>query len=90
MTGRDDDGHAGPGHGDVTLTLANGTPDGGTHYRSWDICECSPLVRRLGEVLPEPQHETWATAEQVRATGEAVLSVPGIARLLDDGQAGTS
>jgi hypothetical protein len=80
----------GPGHGSVTLSLGADTPGGGLHYRSWTICECSPLVRRLGEVLPEPQQESWATAEQVRATGAAVLDVPGVIHRLDDGQGGPS
>jgi hypothetical protein len=75
--------HVGPGHGDVTLSLAAETRDGGRHYRSWTICECSPLVRRLDQVLPEPEQKSWATAEQVRATARAVLEVPGVIHLLD-------
>jgi hypothetical protein len=74
--------HTGPGHGDVILSLTTETKDGGLHHRAWTICECSPLAQRLAEVLPEPQQETWATAEQVRATGEAALSVPGVIHLL--------
>jgi hypothetical protein len=80
------DGHTGPGHGNVTLSLSAGTPGGGLHHRSWTICECSALVRRLDVLLPEPQQESWATAEQVRATGEAVLSMPGVIHLLDNGE----
>jgi hypothetical protein len=76
------DVHEGPGHGDVTLSLAEVTAEGGYHHRSWTICECSALVQRLAEVLPEPQQESWATAEQVRATGGAVLAVPGVIHLL--------
>lgn len=66
----------------MLLCLVTDTPDGGAHYRSWAICECSALVQRLGQVLPEPASESWATAEQVRATGKAVLSVPGTIQML--------
>jgi hypothetical protein len=75
--------HTGPGHGTVTLSLTAGTGGGGLHHRSWSICECSPLVQRLHMVLPEPQQESWATAEQVRAAGEAALNVPGVIHILN-------
>jgi len=78
------DEHTGPGHGDVTLSLTAETKDGGRHYRSWTICECSEMVQRLDVILPEPQQESWLTAEQVRATGEAVLNVPGVIHLLSE------
>jgi hypothetical protein len=78
--------HTGRGHGDVTLSLTTETRDGGRHHRSWIICECSALVQRLAVILPEPQQESWATAEQVRAMGEAALNVPGIVHLLSNGE----
>jgi hypothetical protein len=73
--------HEGPGHGDVTLSLTEETAGGGRHYRSWNICECSPLVQRLREVLPEPAHESLVSPEAVRATAAAVRAVPGAVHL---------
>jgi hypothetical protein len=75
------DEHEGKGHGDVTLSLSEATADGGRHYRSWTICECSPLVQKLGQVLPEPEHESVVTAEAFRATADAVRNVPGAVHL---------
>jgi len=75
--------HAGPGHGDVTLSLATGTRAGGLHYRSWTICACSPLMQRLDQVLPEPQQETWAPARTWSAVAQAALDVPGVIHLLN-------
>lgn len=71
------DEHEGPGHGNVTLSLTTATPDGGRLFRSWIICECSALVQRLGELLPEPAWETLSTAEAVRAGAEAARNIPG-------------
>jgi hypothetical protein len=75
-------GHEGPGHGDVTLSLAQRTADGGIWASSWTICECSPLIRRLGEVLPDAPNTSYATAEAVKATAAAARDVPGAIHLL--------
>ena len=69
--------HEGPGHGDVTLSFTRQRPDGAWLHQSWTVCECSPLVRKLDQVLGPPEHETVATLEAHRATAEAVLNVPG-------------
>lgn len=67
--------HEGQGHGDVTLSVAVPQRDGGLLHQSWTICECSlPWLRRQ---MGEPQQESLATGEQVRATAQAVLRVPG-------------
>jgi hypothetical protein len=71
--------HEGPGHGEVTLSLVDKTADGGRTFQSWSICECS--AARLRVALGTPQHEAVATAEAVRATGEAVLRQPGSVQL---------
>lgn len=72
--------HEGQGHGDVLLTLAVPQLDGGLLHQSWNICECS--LRLLRGQLGEPQQESLATGEQVRATARAVLQVPGITHRL--------
>jgi hypothetical protein len=72
------DEHEGPGHGDVTLSFTRQQGDGSWLYQSWTVCECSPLVQRLSQVLGPAEHESVATDEAYRATGEAVLSVPGV------------
>lgn len=68
--------HTGPGHGEADLTLAAKLPDGGLLFQTWTICECrlAGLRARLGP----PHQESAHTAETVRATGHAVLQVPGI------------
>jgi hypothetical protein len=67
------DPHA--GHGNVTLSLAEETADGGRVFQSWTICACTlgALRARLGP----PEHESFATAEATREVGEIVLGQPG-------------
>ena len=68
--------HTGPGHADVGLTISERTSDGGAIFQSWTICECSlPWLRGH---LGSPPQESLHTAETLRATGYAVMSVPGI------------
>ena len=69
--------HEGAGHGDVTLSLTTETPDGSHLHRSWTICECSLLLKRLDALLGEPEHETVATPEAFRASAEAALKRSG-------------
>jgi hypothetical protein len=75
-------GHEGPGHGNVALSLSQRMTDGGIVSRSWTICECSPLVQRLEEVLPEAPNVTYATEEAVKATAVAAREIPGAVHLL--------
>jgi hypothetical protein len=60
-------------HGDVAMSLAEKLPGGGILYQSWTICACH--LATLRAKLGPPQHEAIAAAEQVEATGRAVLSV---------------
>jgi hypothetical protein len=69
--------HQGPGHGDVILSLSTERKDGGMTHRSWTICECSFLLKRLDSLLGPPEHQTIASAEAVRVTAEAALNAPG-------------
>ena len=69
--------HEGPGHGDVTLSLATPTAQGGLLHRSWTICECSALVQRIEPLLGAPHHQTIASREGVAASAAAVLNAPG-------------
>jgi hypothetical protein len=62
-------------HPDATLSLVEETSDGGRLFQSWTICACD-LPRLRGRLGP-PQNESYATADAVRATAEAVLAVPG-------------
>lgn len=73
--------HKGPGHAEAMLTLATTQPDGGLLHQSWTVCECglAGLRSRLGQ----PQQESLATREQVRATALAVLQVPGVMHRLE-------
>jgi hypothetical protein len=72
--------HHGQGHGAVTLSFTRQRPDGMWLHQSWTVCECSPLVRRLGQLLGPPGHETLATPDAHRAAVEAVLRAPGAVR----------
>jgi hypothetical protein len=54
------------------------------HYRTWTICECSALVQRLRQLLPEPASESIVPPDVVRATAAAVLRVPGATHLLGE------
>lgn len=76
-------GHEGPGHEDVTLSLAVPQPAGGLLHLSWTVCGCS--MPWWLSTLGEPQQESLATAEQVRATAAAVLQVPGTIHRLTGG-----
>jgi hypothetical protein len=76
--------HEGPDHGDIMLTLVIPQADSGLLHQSWNICECSlPWLR--GQ-LGDPHQESLATAEQVRATAEAVMRVPGVVHRLAGGE----
>ena len=75
------DEHQGPGHGDVTLSLATPTAEGGLLHRSWTICECSALVRKIEPLLGSPHHQTIATRQAVVDSAAAVLNVPGTVHL---------
>jgi hypothetical protein len=76
------DEHTGPGHDDVLLSLVTVTGDGGRVYRSWTICECSPLLARLEPLLGPPQMETYATADAAATLIEVVAGQPGRIHLL--------
>ena len=75
--------HEGPGHADVTLSLSSPAP-GGLLFRSWTICECSPLLARLGPLLGEPERESLHTEATVREVAGRVMDVPGIVHNLGD------
>ncbi|RBQ21591.1 hypothetical protein DP939_02450 [Spongiactinospora rosea] len=61
--------------GSATLAAVQMTPDGGAIYQSWQICGC--VLAGLLEALGAPQREAVATAEQVDATGNAVMAAGG-------------
>ncbi|PZG47455.1 hypothetical protein C1I98_13370 [Spongiactinospora gelatinilytica] len=61
--------------GRATLAAVQMTPDGGAIYQSWQICGC--VLAGLHETLGAPRHEAVATAEQVDATGHAVMAAGG-------------
>lgn len=69
--------HEGSGHEDVILSLATPTADGGLLHRSWTVCACSALVRRIEPLLGPPQQQTLATRQAVEGTAAAVRQVPG-------------
>lgn len=72
------------GHGTVTLSLTEQLDGGGLLYQSWAVCACTlPAMRKQ---LGPPRNESMATAEQVEATGQAVLSVDSGARLSGEGE----
>lgn len=62
-------------HGNATLSLAIPDHNGGRTYQSWEICACG--VPGLQERLGPPQQESYADADTVRATAQAVLNTPG-------------
>lgn len=66
-------------HPSATLSLAERTTDGGMVFQSWEICACT--LSQLRAQLGTPGSQALATAEQVEATGRAVLSVDGVARI---------
>jgi hypothetical protein len=68
----------------VDLTLTDQLPDGSLHYRTWTICECSLLFQRLDTVLGPAQQESVVPPDVVRATGEAVLGVPGAVHIFSE------
>ena len=68
-------GNSHEGHGDATLSLSEMTADGGQVFQSWIICACT--LARLRNRLGPPRHESYTTAEAVRAIGDAVLTQPG-------------
>lgn len=70
--------HQGEGHGDVTLSFTRQRSDGTWLHQGWTICECSLLLQRLDQLLGPPEFESVATPEAQRATGEAVLAIPGV------------
>lgn len=67
------------GHGEATLALTEVDDDGAMLFQSWAVCAC--LLGPLREQLGQPRMESYATAEQVAATGRAVLEVPGVTRI---------
>ncbi|MER7500499.1 hypothetical protein AB0L05_27955 [Nonomuraea pusilla] len=67
------------GHGEATLALTEVHQDGAMLFQSWGICAC--LLGPLREQLGQPRMESYATAEQVLATGLAVMDVPGVTHL---------
>lgn len=69
--------HEGPGHEDVILSLSTPTADGGLLHRSWTVCACSALVRRIEPLLGTPHHQTVASRQAVEDSAAAVLQVPG-------------
>lgn len=69
--------HEGPGHGDVTLSLSTPAGDGGLLHRSWTICECSALVRKITPLLGPPHQQTIASRQAVEDSAAAVRQVPG-------------
>ncbi|MEV4287415.1 hypothetical protein AB0K40_18065 [Nonomuraea bangladeshensis] len=71
--------HTGPGHGDATLALTEVNEDGSMLFQSWGICSCG--LQQMREKLGPPRMESYATAEQVLATGLAVMDVPGVTRI---------
>lgn len=71
------DTHEGNGHGDVTLSFTRQRADGMWLHQAWTVCECSPLVQKLDQVLGPPEFETVATPEAHDATAAAVLAIPG-------------
>jgi hypothetical protein len=81
-----DDGHEGPGHGDVFLSLTTPLPGGGYFYRTWPLCECSALLRKLGGLLGPPEAETVADAAAASHIADLVRDVPGTVHLLGEGR----
>jgi hypothetical protein len=69
--------HAGRGHGDVTLSLTTRAGDGSHYIRSWTICECSVLVKRLEPLLGPPEWESAASGDAVEEIARRTLGVPG-------------
>lgn len=69
--------HEGPGHEDVILSLSTPTVDGGLLHRSWTVCACSALVRKITPLLGQPHQQTIASRQAVEDSAAAVLQVPG-------------
>lgn len=69
--------HEGPGHEDVMLSLSSPTTGGGLLHRSWTICACSVLIRKIEPLLGPPQQQTIASPQAVADSAAAVRAVPG-------------
>lgn len=74
--------HAGPGHPDVHLTLAEMQPDGGAIFHTWTVCGCT--IGRLRAQLGAPHQESVQTLESLVATGQAVMQTPGAIHIGED------
>jgi hypothetical protein len=74
-----EDEHTGPGHGELTLSMAELRADGSRLYQSWTVCSCiAPQQRaRWIQAMGAPEFETIASAENVEAVAGAVLAQPG-------------
>lgn len=66
----------------ITLSLSETHPDGSILFQSWSVCLCT--LDLLRAELGSPEAETYATREQVIATGMAVKQVPGVIRIAEE------